>query len=63
MQDLEYFTMNRIRYMDIFKRSTASLSAEFFFSYIGCNTKAKKLSLPYYLSTTGGEEIDPCLHE
>ena len=46
------------------KQNTAGLNSEFSFSETGCLTKAKELSLLYYLLIAGGEMIDSCLsHE
>ena len=38
----------------IFKRSLTGLNPEFSFSYIGCDTKIKEDSLPYYFFRAGG---------
>ena len=41
----------------IFKEFLTGLNSEFSFSYTGCHTKVKELSLPYYLSIAGGRII------
>ena len=49
----------RARYdtRSIFKRSLTGLNSEFSFSHTSCLTKAKELSLPYYLPIAGGRII------
>ena len=46
-------TTSRMWHKIIFKPCKAGLNSEFSSSWIGCLTKAKELSLPYYLSIAG----------
>ena len=46
----------RMQYNVIFKRSLTGLNSAFFF-YIDCPTKAKEISLPYYLPIVGERKV------
>ena len=44
--------------LSFLNQGTAGLNSDLSFSKTGCITKAKELSLPYYLLMTGREKID-----
>ena len=52
--------MDKMKYM--IKRNPAGLNSDFFFSYIGCLTKARNLSLLYNLPIVR-EEMYTCLSQ
>ena len=47
--------------MLIFKQNTVDLNSEFFFSYMGCHTKAKEPNHPYLLGVR--EQMESLLFE